>query len=689
MNMPIPGFARSLQDPVRKLILVFCGIMILTGCAIYAITAIFQDRIIEQDAIRSAEFVATEVQVSRTTFTEKVVDKLKKEGFGISLDFEHHLGYVPIPAQYLRFVGANINKQSEGLFSFNLLSKWNLHENQDVHDDFEKWAWTQFEQQDQKNPTGPIDWIPRWRFENINGVKTLRYMRADPAAEIACVECHNEQEKKPEIHAQRVAAGVTPDKIWQRHQLLGAIEVQIPVERMEKLATAQNHALLLLMLVSLCALGIAAFFSVRDLKKQRNAATFFEGERDLIRQKNQLIEQKNALIEQKNKELEQTNRALELAGQVQEEQRSELTRFLAVASHDLRQPMHTLNLYLGALAGYNLPDEALPALENARNCARIMDSMFLALLNLSRLDAQVVKPYIEAFPIASVLTRLSIEFAPQAEAKGIAFQVVSSPEWAESDVALVEQILSNLIANAVRYTEKGQITISCCTLGDKLRVAVKDTGIGISSQQQKLVFDEFFQLGNPARDVTRGLGLGLAIVKRLSDLLRIPISVDSMVGEGSTFAILLDRTTPQSVEAQPIHPPLNAPGTLSGKTILVADDEKGIRDAMRILLEQWGCTVITAKSSSEAIATLANLNLSLDVLICDYRLGVNETGMEFIEKIRNEFNRDISAILITGDTTSDLIQATESGGSIILHKPLQADVLYSALVQLLTWDSAE
>jgi len=658
--------------------------MVLTGCAIYAITAIFQNRIIEEDAIRSADIVATEVQVSRTTFTEKVVDKLKKEGFGISLDFERHLGYVPIPAQYLRFVGSDIHKQSEGLFNFNLLSKWNLHANQGVRDDFEKWAWTQFEQQDQKNPNGPINWIPRWRFEDVNGVKTLRYMRADPAAENACVECHNEQEKKPEIQAQRIAAGVTPDKEWKRHQLLGAIEVQIPVGRIEMLATAQNHILLMLMLVSLCALGIAAFFSVRDLQKQRSVATFFESERDLIQQKNQMIEQKNALIEQKNKELEQTNRALELASRVQEEQRSELTRFLAVASHDLRQPMHTLNIYLGALTGYNLPEEALPALENACNCARIMDNMFLALLNLSRLDAQVVKPYIEAFPIAPVLKRLSIEFAPQAQAKGLAFQVVSSQAWAESDVALVEQILSNLIANAVRYTEKGRITISCCERDGKLRVAVKDTGIGISAQQQKMVFDEFFQLGNPARDVTRGLGLGLAIVKRLSDLLGIPISVESTVGEGSTFAILLNRTMPRSVEIQSSRLQFISPGTLSGKTIIVADDEKSIRNAMRVLLEQWGCTVVTARSSAEAITMLIDLNLSPDVLVCDYQLGANETGVEVIEKLRSEFNRDISAILITGDTAPELVQATESGDLMILHKPLQADVLYNALVQLLS-----
>jgi len=669
-------FFRGLRSPVRHLILTFCGIMALTSCAIFGITTVFQDRIIEQDAIRSADIVATQVQVSRTTFSEKVVNKLKKEGFGISLDFERHPGFVPIPAQYLRFVGADIQQQSRGMFNFNLLSKWNLHQNQGLRDDFQRWAWGQFEQQDLENPTAPIDWRPLWRIENIDGTRTLRYMRADPAADISCVECHNEQERKLEIIAQRVAVGVTPHKIWKKNQLLGAVEVQIPLDKMERLATSQERILLLIMLVSLGSLGIAAYFSIRELRQEKSAT-------ESLTEKNALIQSKNQMIEQKNAELEQANQALADTNRKQEEQRSELTRFLAVASHDLRQPMHALSIYLGALTGSDLPKPARSILDRACDCASIMDGMFLALLNLSQLDAQIIKPVIESFPIASLLSHLAVEFAPQAQAKGLAFHVDTCGAWVESDAALVAQILSNLIANAVRYTQNGSIAISCEEHDGRLKVAVHDTGIGISTEQKKTIFEEFFQLANTNRDVRKGLGLGLAIVKRLSNLLDIPISLDSTVGAGSTFSIELRRVAPRLSAAHPVYTPANVGQVLHGKAAVIVDDEESILDAMSILLQQWGCEPIAARNSDEAIKILVERAGTPDVLICDYRLGLNESGLDVIEKLRAEFNCNIPALLITGDTAPTLFGNTQPIDIIVLHKPVEADALHKALIQLL------
>lgn len=674
--MPFSDLDLGLHAPIRNLILTFCGIMALTSCAIYGITADFQNRIIEQDAIRSAEIVATEVQVSRTTFSEKVVNKLKKEGFGVSLDFEQHRGFVPIPAQYLRFVGSDIQQQSQGLFNFNLLSKWNLHQNQGLHDDFQRWAWAQFERQDQENPTAAIDWRPLWRIEDINGTRTLRYMRADPAADLSCVECHNEQESKPAIIEQRVAAGVAAKKVWKKNQLLGAIEVQIPLDRMEKLASNQERILLLIMLVSLGGLGIAAFFSARKLWQEQSAS-------ESLAEKNALIELKNQMIEQKNAELEQANQALANTNRKQEEQRSELTRFLAVASHDLRQPMHALSIYLGALNGSDLPKSARSILESACDCAGILDGMFLALLNLSQLDAQVIKPVIETFPISSLLSHLAVEFAPQANAKGIAFQIEPCNAWVESDAALVGQILSNLIANAVRYTQKGFIKISCEEHTDRLTVAVRDTGIGISAEQKKTIFEEFFQLANSKRDVRKGLGLGLAIVKRLSNLLAIPILLDSTVGAGSTFSIELRRVAPRLSQGAPLRGAANSDQVIRGKIAVIVDDEESILDAMSILLHQWGCVPIAARNSEEAINILVARAGMPDVLICDYRLGFNETGLDVIERLRTEFNCTIPALLITGDTAPTLFEDAQPIDIIVLHKPVEADALHKALIQLL------
>lgn len=397
----------------------------------------------------------------------------------------------------------------------------------------------------------------------------------------------------------------------------------------------------------------------------------------------EVVRQKE-LVEQKKTELELTNKALALANKIQEEHRSELTRFLAVASHDLRQPMHALNLYLGAMRNMEMAEGARPLLANARQCAQIMDEMFLALLDLSRLDAQVVEPQIERFRISTVLSRLAVEFTPQAHAKDVEFYIEPCDVWVETDPALVEQILRNLTANAVRYTESGWIAIACSVEGEVLRVAVQDTGIGISPRQQKTVFEEFFQLGNSSRDRTKGLGLGLAIVKRLSRLLGTPVTLLSAPDQGSTFSLDLPMSIDQTEHTKTVDVRELDVGILRGKQIVVVDDEESILDAMRVLLEQWGCEVVLATSGINAVKQLVANTAPPDALVCDYRLRLNETGADVVHELRVEFNHDIPALLITADTAPERIQETLSSGLPVLHKPVQADALRDALVLLLS-----
>lgn len=401
--------------------------------------------------------------------------------------------------------------------------------------------------------------------------------------------------------------------------------------------------------------------------------------RSLIRTQERLEKQ----VATRTAALEESNRALEQANQIQRDHQSELTRFLAVASHDLRQPLHALNLYLGVLLNVELSDIARPLLANVSQCVQIMDEMFLALLDMSRLDAKVVKPVIARFPIATVLEHLAVEFTPQAQAKGIEFHVEPSEAWVESDAGLVEQILRNLAANAVRYTESGQIIIGCSKHGDFLRVAVQDTGIGISPSEQKTVFEEFFQVGNSARDPAKGLGLGLAIVKRLTYLLNVPVNLVSASGMGSTFSIDLPLTSGHSVEATAASVSVLDREALRGKLIVVIDDDESILDAMRALLEQQGCNVVTAKSGAQAIENLVDVERLPDVLISDYRLHARESGLDTIKLLQNEFNHEIPALLITGDMEPELIREALSTGLRVLHKPVRANVLRSALVDLL------
>ncbi|HEY8024876.1 MAG TPA: two-component regulator propeller domain-containing protein [Burkholderiaceae bacterium] len=395
-----------------------------------------------------------------------------------------------------------------------------------------------------------------------------------------------------------------------------------------------------------------------------------------------LVDRKNEDLEQANHELEVANDSLAVANEIQTQQKSELTRFLAVASHDLRQPMHALNIYLAALFNVEMSSGVRELLGKVRQCASVMDDMFLALLDLSRLDAGVVQPKVTHFPIASVLKTLVVEFAPQAEAKGLVLEALPSDAWVESDASLVQQILGNLIANAVRYTEKGRINIGCTARNGRLMVSVRDTGVGISTHQQKTIFEEFCQLGNSGHDRTKGLGLGLAIVKRLSTLLGAPVTLVSEVGRGSMFTLDLPlverqiRELPVRAEGEE----KSVSGALEGKLVVVVDDERVILDSTSILLQQWGCRVVTAYDSSDAKAALGGE--VPDLLICDYRLRIGENGVDVIIALRNQFNRDIPALVITGDTAPDLIRDTLSTGLTVMYKPLQAAALRETLLRL-------
>ena len=359
------------------------------------------------------------------------------------------------------------------------------------------------------------------------------------------------------------------------------------------------------------------------------------------------------------------------------------SRFLAVASHDLRQPMHALNLYAGSLAGLDMSDRAKGLLTNVRQCGEAMDKMFRALLDVSRLDAGTVQPETRAFRIAPLLERIRMEFEPQARNKELELRMVMSSAIVHSDPALVERILRNLVANAVVHTREGKVLVGCRRRKGGLRICVCDTGPGIAPDQQGAVFEEFYQIGNPERDRSKGLGLGLAIVARLAKLLSTPVSLRSTPGKGSEFAVDLARVREVDVDntaGQDL--PKSAGDALSGAMIVVVDDEAAILDATRTLLEDWGCVVVTAASGAEALERLGTSARVPDVLMCDYRLRGEENGIGVVEALRIEFNEDIPALLVTGETGPEHMREIEASGLMVLHKPLSEDLLWTSLSQL-------
>ena len=393
------------------------------------------------------------------------------------------------------------------------------------------------------------------------------------------------------------------------------------------------------------------------------------------------IELIDALTVQRNA-AESAKETAEAARETAESANLAKTRFLAAASHDLRQPIHALNLYLGAFNQMRLTRQTSALLAKVRQCAQIMDEMFRALLDVSRLDAGAVQPRISVFPLAPLFSRIKVEFEPQALAKGLELRFMRSSAFAKSDPGLVERILRNLVSNAIRYTDRGRVVVGCKRHGEALRICVYDTGVGIEPRERSLVFEAFYQVGNRERERSRGMGLGLAVVERLARLLSAPITLRSAPGRGSLFAFDLQRGQPVELPALRLNRNLSRNRDLTGRLVVVVDREELILDAAQTLLKQWNCTVIAATSGRDALRQLASCTRPPDVLLCDFRLGDGEDGVAVTAALRNEFNTDIPALLITGDTNPEQIRAIAASGLAVVHKPLREEELNDAICAL-------
>jgi two-component system, sensor histidine kinase len=362
------------------------------------------------------------------------------------------------------------------------------------------------------------------------------------------------------------------------------------------------------------------------------------------------------------------------------------SNFLAAASHDLRQPVHALGLFVGALRNVAMPAEGLRLVEQIEASTAAMDNLFSALLDISRLDAGVVDVHPKTFLIQPLLDRICRDHAEEANAKGVGLASARCSAVVNADPVLIERILRNLVSNAVRYTEHGRVVVGC-RRGPALRVEVWDTGPGIPLHQQEDIFQEYFQLGNPERDRAKGLGLGLAIVRRLTDLLGCQLVLRTRLGRGSFFSV----TVPLAREGlAALGDGSDTPGEiLAHGLIVVVDDEIAILDAMAALLTGWGHEVVTAGSGKEVMARMVGGPARPDLIICDYRLRAGETGIEVIEALRSEYNATIPAMLITGDTAPDRLAEASASGLLLLHKPVPNGKLRAAVANLMQGREAE
>lgn len=347
------------------------------------------------------------------------------------------------------------------------------------------------------------------------------------------------------------------------------------------------------------------------------------------------------------------------------------SRFLAAASHDLRQPLQAIRLLNAALNEYLAGDDiALNILRDSERTVAVMDNLLSSLLDLSRLESGAVVPDLQNFYIADLLNRLRTEFSRSAARKNLTLKFIDCRQVVLSDPMMLESILRNLLTNALRYTDSGKILVGCRRRGGFLQISVRDTGIGIPEAQQMQIFDPFFQIGNPDRDTRQGLGLGLSIVAGMARLLDCPIRLQSAPGKGSVFSFDVPLGDPLQARnnMQDIHSP-NVSWNLAGTRALLIEDDKPALDALEKLLSMWKMEVLCGTSGADVEQKLRAQQFKPDLIISDYRLEAGETGIDALLRIEGLVD-DVPVIFMTGDEFTQVQNALGNSYPHLLHKPV-------------------
>jgi len=385
--------------------------------------------------------------------------------------------------------------------------------------------------------------------------------------------------------------------------------------------------------------------------------------------------------------------------QVQRDHAVELSqarsRFLAAASHDLRQPVHALSLLVGALKQNPTAAQSSKIIGHLGSAVDAMGTMFNAMLDISKLDADLLQPNWQQIDLRALLERIARDQAVLATAKGLAFHCELPAGLAlpvRTDPVLLERVLRNLLSNAVRYTSAGSVRIRARARHGQVDIVVADTGVGIPQARQADAFKEFVQLHRTQDLAEQGMGLGLAIVQRLAGLLQLRLRLRSRPGRGTLFTLRLpliaaaalpaaaladEATDKASHDTTDTSPALG--GLAAGDVVIVIDDSAEIQLAMSTLLSAWGYRVFTAASVAELMPPLMALDVTPRLLLCDFRLRDGDDGISAIAELREAFNADVPALLVTGDTAPDRLRQASASGLTLLHKPVMQEQLRHAI----------
>jgi len=349
------------------------------------------------------------------------------------------------------------------------------------------------------------------------------------------------------------------------------------------------------------------------------------------------------------------------------------TRFLAAASHDLRQPVQALSMYASVLEGRTRDADAQRVVHGVQLSVKTLERLFDSLLDISKIESGVVKPCLASFPLMPLLEQIAEEERPLAAQKGLELRALRTSAWVESDPALLERMVKNLVTNAIRYTERGRILVGCRRAGGRVRLEVLDTGIGIAAEEHGRIFDDYYQINGASG---QGLGLGLPIVRSLGALLGHAVGVRSAPGRGSVFSIELPVVA--GLDTPPLAQPAQA--TPATGSVVLVDDDVEIRRSMHLLLQGWGYELISGSSVEDVEAELHRRSVKPDALIVDYRLAGAITGAQVVERLRAAFGAELPALVITGNANVSAVREHLPGLPIAM-KPVPPGKLRAFLTQ--------
>jgi two-component system, sensor histidine kinase len=358
-------------------------------------------------------------------------------------------------------------------------------------------------------------------------------------------------------------------------------------------------------------------------------------------------------------------------------------RLLAAASHDLRQPMQSLRLLNGALKRLVHDPSVIEVLDQEERALNTMSELLHALLNIAKLESGTLLPTVSDVSLTAVFWNLREQFASLAKLKNLDLEIAAVDVCVRTDPILLRELLQNLLANAVRYTDAGRVALRCLAGGPGVAlIEVEDTGIGIPQEVQEKIFDDFFQAAPRGHTHRGGAGLGLGIVRRLSKALNIPVRIASTVGIGTRFTIEIPISEALSLsdhdQAASVKPP-----PCKGRRILLVEDDCSMREALKIYLQLDEHEVHTAASMAELEELLPTFEIPPDIVISDFQLGPSDRGSDAIEKIRHRFQLTLPAILLTGDTSAIPARLVNSAGIRVLNKPVDGEKLVAIVEELL------